>query len=122
MQNTAARILNKKKYHITPVLISLPWLPVRARSDFNNLLLTYKILHRLAPSYLSTLITRHIPAGAVRSQNAGLPSLSKINKTSVPNPSSLVFDSFGGKLKNASFLISIQPQLVVSKYCHLTLT
>ena len=34
--NTAARILarTKKLYHITPVLASLNWLPVKARADF----------------------------------------------------------------------------------------
>ena len=53
--NTAARILTRtpKFDHITPMLASLHWLPVKARADFKVLLLTYKALHGLAPTYLS---------------------------------------------------------------------
>ncbi|CDQ73217.1 unnamed protein product [Oncorhynchus mykiss] len=53
--NTAARILTRTKKidHITPVQASLHWLPVKARADFKVLLLTYKELHGLAPTYLS---------------------------------------------------------------------
>ena len=40
--NTAAKILTRTKKcdHITPVLASLHWLPVKARADFKVLLLT----------------------------------------------------------------------------------
>ena len=53
--NTAARILTRtpKFDHITPVLASLHWLPVKTKADFKVLLLTYKALHGLAPTYLS---------------------------------------------------------------------
>lgn len=59
-QNTAARILTQTRNfdHITPVLISLHWLLVYARSDFKTLLLTYGLI----PSYLTPLVTPHIPA------------------------------------------------------------
>uniref|UniRef100_A0A8K9XAS1 Reverse transcriptase domain-containing protein n=1 Tax=Oncorhynchus mykiss TaxID=8022 RepID=A0A8K9XAS1_ONCMY len=76
--NTAARI--KKIDHITPVLASRHWLPVKARADFNVLLLTYKALHGLAPTYLSDLVLPYIPTRMLRSQDAGLlivPSISK---------------------------------------------
>ena len=33
------------------LLASLHWLPVKARVDFKVLLLTYKALHGLAPTY-----------------------------------------------------------------------
>ena len=58
--NTAARILTRtiNNYHITPVLASLHWLPVKARVDFKVLLLIYKALHGLAPTYLSDLVLR----------------------------------------------------------------
>ena len=58
--NTAARILTRtpKIDHITPVLASLHWLPVKA--DFKVLLLTYKALHGLAPTYLSDLVLSYI--------------------------------------------------------------
>lgn len=41
-----------------PVLISPHWLPVHARPPFN--ISSYKILHELAPSNSSALITPHI--------------------------------------------------------------
>ena len=55
--NTAARNLTrtKKKYHIIPVRASL-LLPDKVRADFKLLLLTYKALHGLAPTYLSDLV------------------------------------------------------------------
>ena len=46
MQNAAARLLTstRKCDHITPILASLHWLSINARSDFKVLLLIYKIL------------------------------------------------------------------------------
>ena len=67
--NSAARLitLSKKHEHITPVLYDLHWLPVHQRTKFKILLLTYKILHDRAPSYLSDLITRRNPVRSLRS-------------------------------------------------------
>ena len=53
VQNAAARLVAgaKKQEHITPVLQTLHWLPIRARIDFKILLITYKALrsfHRFA--------------------------------------------------------------------------
>ncbi len=58
LQNSAARLLSGTgKYdHITPVLRSLHWLPVRYRIDFKVLLLTYKALHGKAPQYISDML------------------------------------------------------------------
>jgi len=39
--------------HITPILFKLHWLPVSSRSTYKILLLTFKSLNGLAPSYLS---------------------------------------------------------------------
>ena len=82
VQNAAARILTRtKKYdHITPVLISLHWLPIQARSDFKVLLLTYKCLHGLAPLYLSEIIIPYIPTRALRSQDGNFLTVPKIKK------------------------------------------
>src|SRR5664279_4994387 len=45
---------NTRKYeHITPVLRSLHWLPVRQRIAFKVATIVYKCLHGLAPSYLA---------------------------------------------------------------------
>ncbi|KAK0143129.1 Dysbindin [Merluccius polli] len=69
VQNSAARLLTctKKREHITPVLASLHWLPIRYRIDFKLLLTVYKSLHGLAPTYLSDLLHHHSPSRALRS-------------------------------------------------------
>lgn len=69
LQNAAARLLTgtKKFEHITPVLSSLHWLPVKHRIDFKILLFVFKSLNGLAPEYLSALIKLHQPSRALRS-------------------------------------------------------
>ena len=85
VQNAAARILTRQKKfdHITPTLIALHWLPIQARADFKTLLLTYKTLNGLAPSYLSSLISKYIPSRPLRSQNSGKLTVTTYNKRSV---------------------------------------
>ena len=58
VQNSAARLLTgtKKREHITPVLVSLHWLPVCFRVDFKILMFVFKSLHSKAPTYLSELV------------------------------------------------------------------
>jgi len=65
VQNAAARVLTRtRKYdHISPVLSTLLWLPIRHCIDFKILLITFKALNGLAP-YLSERVsfweqTRH---------------------------------------------------------------
>ena len=84
VQNAAARILTRtRKFdHITPVLSSLHWLPIHARADFKVLLLTYKILHGLAPAYLTDLISPYSLPRALRSQGAGLLVVPRVKKKS----------------------------------------
>ena len=79
-QNTAARIITKKrKYdHITPIFISLHWLPVRQRISYKILLITYKILNNLAPPYLSDVINIPNPTRSLRSNDALLLKKPKI--------------------------------------------
>ena len=66
LQNTAARLSNraKKSAHITPVLKSLHWRPVKERIIFKILLVTYKILHGLAPAYLNEVLLIYTPLKA----------------------------------------------------------
>ena len=63
VQNACARLIfNEHKFcHITPLIMELHWLPVRFRIKFKILLITFKILHGLAPSYLSSLISLRRP-------------------------------------------------------------
>ena len=85
IQNAAARTLTRtKKYeHISPVLASLHWLPVKSRIDFKVLLLTYKALNDLAPNYLKELVVPYCPLRPLRSQSAGLLVVPRISKTTV---------------------------------------
>ncbi len=57
VQNTAARVLTRtRKYdHISPVLSTLHWLPIKHCIDFKIVLITSKALNGLAPQYLSAL-------------------------------------------------------------------
>ena len=69
VQNAAARIVTKsRKYdHITPVLKSLHWLPIRQRIDFKVMTICFKCLHGLAPQYLSELVSWYVPRRSLRS-------------------------------------------------------
>ena len=60
VQNTAARLICNinKFYHITPTLVKLHWLQLRYRINFKILLITFKVIHGLAPEYLSEILTR----------------------------------------------------------------
>ena len=59
VQNTAARLIcnMNKCNHIIPILVKLHWLPVRYRINFKILLITFKVIHGLAPKYLTELLT-----------------------------------------------------------------
>ena len=59
IQNAAARLVfQESKYcHITPILCDLHWLPVKYRIDYKILLLTFKAIRGLAPTYIQELIT-----------------------------------------------------------------
>jgi hypothetical protein len=58
VQNASARlIMDVSKYsHISPVLYQLHWLPVEARIHFKILLITFKALHGLTPTYIKDLV------------------------------------------------------------------
>ncbi len=85
VQNAAARVLTRsRKYdHITPILQSLHWLPIKFRVSYKILLHTHKALNRLAPAYLTSLLSRYNPTRSLRSQNSGLlvgPRIAKYTK------------------------------------------
>ena len=58
IQNSAARLVcsTPRFNHITPVLFSLHWLPVTYRIEFKILVLTFKAINQLAPSYICNLV------------------------------------------------------------------
>ncbi len=74
VQNAAARVLTRtRKYdHISPVMSTLHWLPIKHHIDFKILLITYKALNGLAPHYLSGLLSHYSsPHPLLQSQNSG---------------------------------------------------
>ncbi|XP_053497706.1 uncharacterized protein LOC128618216 [Ictalurus furcatus] len=68
-QNAAACLVfnQPKRTHVTPLFISLHWLPVAARIKFKALMLTYKTLSGTAPSYLNSLLKAYVPSRNLRS-------------------------------------------------------
>ncbi len=72
LQNNAARLIFKqpRENNITPTLKKLHWLPVHKRIDYKILLLTFKCLHDLAPSYLSSLLQQYAPPRPLRSASS----------------------------------------------------
>ncbi|TWW59874.1 hypothetical protein D4764_06G0014040 [Takifugu flavidus] len=83
IQNAAATVLTgiDKRDHITPLMASLHWLPIKFRIIFKTLLLTYKVLRRLAPSYLEELVIPYQLNRPLRSQNAGLLVVSRVSRS-----------------------------------------
>ncbi|KAI5615513.1 hypothetical protein C0J50_0194, partial [Silurus asotus] len=83
VQNAAARVLTRsRKYdHITPVLISLHWLPIKSCIDYKILLLRYKAHSGLVPQYLSELLYQYDPPRLLRSKGAGYLLVPQIMKT-----------------------------------------
>ena len=55
---------------MSTLLKHLHWLPVSACIHFKIALLTFKSLHTIAPSYLSSLIQPYVPSRALRSSSA----------------------------------------------------
>ncbi len=79
IQNAAARFLTRtRKYdHISPVLSTLHWLPIKHRIDFK----IFKAPNGLAPQYLSELLSHYSPPRPLRSQNSGHLIIPRISKS-----------------------------------------
>ncbi len=69
VQNAATRLLTgtREYQHISPILISLQWLPIKLRVEFKILILFFKSLDNLAPVYLTELLLLHKPVRSPRS-------------------------------------------------------
>ncbi len=62
IQNAAALVFNEpKRAHVTPLFVSLHWLPVAVRIQFKTLMLAYRITHRLSTLLLPLTITNLHP-------------------------------------------------------------
>ncbi len=69
IQNSAARMgFNEpKRAHVTPLFISLRWLPVAALIKFKTLMLAYRTTTGSAPTYFHWLLLIYIPSRSLRS-------------------------------------------------------
>ncbi len=69
IQNAAARLVfsEPKRAHVTPLFISLHWLPRAACIKFKTLMLAYRTTTGSAPSYFRSLMTIYIPPRSLRS-------------------------------------------------------
>ncbi len=83
VQNAAARVLTRtRKYdHISLVISTLHWLPIKHHKYLKILLITYKALTGLAPQYLSELLSHYSPPRLPRSQNSGHLIVPRISKS-----------------------------------------
>ncbi len=64
IQNAAARLVfnEPKRAHVTPLFVSLHWLPVAARIQFKTLMLAYRTTTGSAPTYFHSLLPIYIPS------------------------------------------------------------
>ncbi|XDV15081.1 hypothetical protein PO909_015221 [Leuciscus waleckii] len=71
IQNAAARLVfnEPKRAHVTPLFISLHWLPLAARIKFKALTLAYRTITGSAPSYFHSLLRVYIPTRHLRSEH-----------------------------------------------------
>ncbi len=69
IQNAAARLVfnEPKRAHVTPLFVSLHWLPVAARIKFKTLMLAYRTTTGSAPTYFHSLLQIYIPSRNLRS-------------------------------------------------------
>ena len=70
----AAKLVTKKpkRDHVTPLLIQLHWLPIKARIEYKIALLCFKCVNSKAPSYLQQLVSPYQPVRPLRSSNKNL--------------------------------------------------
>ncbi len=73
IQNVAAQLVfsESNRAHVTPLFISLHWLPVASRIKFKTLMLVHKTAQGSAPTYFHSLITIYIPSRSLRSVSEG---------------------------------------------------
>ena len=83
--------------HITPVLESLHWLPVKFRIVFKVLLLVYKALNGMAPPYLSDMLCYRSYSRSLRSASQ---KLLVVHRTNMKTYGDRAFSIAGPKLWN----------------------
>ena len=74
VQNATARVIAKagRRDHISPILFKFLWLPIKFRIKYKILLLTYRALRGLAPTYITELLVPYTPTRTLRSSTEQL--------------------------------------------------
>lgn len=72
--------------HITPVLKSFYWLPIRSRIDFKVLPVVSRCPNGLGPSYLSDLLLDHKPSQTLRCSGTGILIVPKLGLKPMVKP------------------------------------
>lgn len=100
IQNTAARLLAgaKRTDSASAILKKLHWLPIRERIEFKILLMIYKTQTGSAPTYISELIKKCVPARTLRSSTK---SLLQVPSTKTITYGQRAFSSAGPRLWNS---------------------
>ena len=96
--------------HITLVLANLHWVPIELRIEFEILVITYKTLHGLAPTYFKDLPQRYLPPLDFRSAKKNLLVVPAFNRISygrrallLRRVSGTVFHRISGMLNHWTF-------------------
>ncbi len=118
IQNAAARLVfnEPKRAHVTPLFVSLHWLPVAARIQFKTLMLAYKTTTGSAPTYFHSLLRIYIPSRSLRSASErrlvvpsqrGSKSLSRTFSFTIPG----CWNDLPTPIRNAGSLSTFKQQL-----------
>ncbi len=125
IQNAAARLVfnEPKRTHVTPLFISLHWLPVAARIKFKTLMLAYRTTTGSAPSYFHSLLRIYIPSRSLRSASErrlvvpsqrGSKSLSRTFSFTIPG----WWNNLPTPIRNAGSLSIFKQQLKTHFFRH----
>ncbi len=125
IQNAAACLVfnEPKRAHVTPLFISLHWLPVAARIKFKTQMLAYRTTTGSAPAYFHSLLRIYIPSRSLRSASErclvvpsqrGSKSLSRTFSFTVPG----WWNDLPTPIRNAGSLSIFKQQLKTHLFRH----
>ncbi len=123
IQNAAARLVfnEPKRAHVTPLFVSLHWLP--ARIKFKTLMLAYRTTTGSAPAYFHSLLGIYILSRSLRSASErrlvvpsqrGSKSLSRTFSFTVPGR----WNDLPTPIRNAGSLSTFKQQLKTHLFQH----
>ncbi len=125
IQNAAARLVfnEPKRAHVTPLFVSLHWLPVAACIQLKTLMLAYRTTTGSAPTYFHSLLRIYIPSRSLRSASErclvvpsqrGSKSLSRTFSFTVPGR----WNDLPTPIRNAGSLSIFKQQLKTHLFQH----